>query len=320
MVAVRKGIVFSVSALLLFSVLLSLALTAQKDFWRPSFDALQAGRKVAYAWSDARADVFSALQLRVWRNASTVFLLDSLPASFNSSAALAGYDAFVSRVYRLPGNNVSFLPSLSELKPPVRVEPFGVAYDYPLRATGADAWEKNSLLAWCEDSGCGGVSVVAVNVSFNESFEYDPTNSSYQSFYSWSPAPANCVAGTPNCVVFSLRITDRLGRSFSCPSWGPGVSCPYSSFYWNSSSPAVLSVAVNESSSCFLNFSLGGNALFGESLRDSLNYSCGSINSVSGIAFNSSDFFLSVNSSLLVEAPEWSARVFSPVVVLERTS
>jgi len=137
------------------------------------------------------------------------------------------------------------------MKDDIVIQPWGFVYDYE------DDWGKRLLrIRWpdeyeeCEEEGfCNALS--ALNFSFlfpNSSFVYSPTPGN-ASRYKWSPDFTVPACGSlPDCMNFSLRITDNMSQVYSCP----GPICNATGFRTNKKSTLDVSMVP-----CWMEITLG---------------------------------------------------------------
>ncbi len=299
----RKGFIFTIITLLLFALIFYLGLLAQRDFSSEATRAQLGAKQVAFSWDDVNENLNEIVELNYSRVSTNASFQDVIPETRNTSAALQEFENFTSSNLIAGGLRVYFNPPLSQLAPWVELTPFNVTYAWD-SPTGV--FRKTGVKTLCNPTAgsCDRVSFFSLSIVLNESLVWDPTNASNQAHYSWSPAPENCAAGTPHCVFFKLNVTDSLGKTYACPSTGPGVTCGYYSFLWKDGVEPAINVSINASgaSNCFLNLSFDSGNLFSARAWNSLGQQCARMRVSTLLQFNETGFDARFNVSLkLVE-------------------
>lgn len=292
----RKGFFFSLTVILLFTILLLMAYTG---VYGQSADGeltqIRTMKKLSAAWWDVNDNFPSVLQLSVTRQGQNVTFSDFLPAPTNITQQLIGYEKFVSRKYSTGAANASFSPPLASLNPPLQISPFGINYTYP-------DWGKSILTLACPSgSGCDAAQGVVLALSVNYTFSCNPMNASNctGSDFKWAPAPGGCTLGASHCVSLTLNITDVQNHTYSCPSSGSQVGCAYSTFDYSTGQKPKLTVNFLESSSCSLQFRLSGGNLF-DLQETNAGAACGTISSNVTLDLNATPYSLPFTPVLTV--------------------
>jgi hypothetical protein len=293
-----RAFIFSLTVILLFSVLLILFYTLQiANSPSVQLTEVASAKRLAYAWTDVDQQVPALTQLGIVQTQNLVTFYDQLPSPFNVTNSLAGYQAFVSDYYSFNGVNASFANGFAALAPVWQVNPLGINYSYP-------SWNKTQANITCVagGSGCNWVKSIGLVLQMaNYTFPCNPANASAcGSNFSWSPAPPNCAVGSAHCVNFTLAIYDELNRSFTCPNNNASqADCPYYSFNWTSATQPVLTFSTNQTSSCKFKLVLGGGGLAAFSLLSS-NSSCGTLFANTTLALNTTGFWVNEQGYLTV--------------------
>jgi hypothetical protein len=307
----RRAFIFSLTVILLFSVLFILVANSQlANSPSGELSLLGTARRLQYAWSDVAEGVTLSEGLSVTRNSNSLSILDSLPATFNVSNSLAGYSQFVSSYYSGIAVNATFSPPLSTLGPPLSIGPYGINYTYP-------DWSKHVLTVSCPSSNseCDAVQTLSLAVVLsNYSFTCDPAGSSCGNTFKWNPAPPNCAWGTADCVNLSFSVTDDLGRTFYCPNYNASqAQCPYFSYLWSSNNSPKDVIPVTESANCKLTFAVGKGNLLSVSFVDNNNNPCGGVDTNLTMTFNSTAFSVNEGANLTVFNYAANQSVTAPV-------
>jgi|GEM_PF-3090142 len=225
----KKGFIFALLTLLLFTTLLALAINLRVDRGKVSSWAqdMIVTRKLLYTTDDIAEDVQFGLGTRVQRSGDTLIIYDHLPANFSLNTSLYGYDRFVKTMYLTPEMRVQFYDeagneiSLNQMNPTIIIYPYNITYGY-------EDYGKRELSVNCQEE-CKNNLLNAVGLNFNltdSNFTWNPVPGN-ESHYQWSPNFLyNGTCSWDTCINFSLVVRDSLGRSYTCP----GPICNYNQF------------------------------------------------------------------------------------------
>ncbi len=287
----RRAFFFSFTTVVLFTgVLLALLYAGVVS---QSHDAYvqesRVAQKISYTWSDINDDVPALLNLTLHRNKTRVTLGDMLPAAYNVTRLLEGYAHLISSRNADASANATFSPSLSSGARAFTLHPFDITYRYP------DLRKQRVDILCPPGEGCDGIREMDVGITLNQSFACDPlvAGSCNESQFNWTHAPASCSTSEGgHCIGFTLRLTDSLNRTYTCPNETASQTvCAYASFNWSASPVSTLEVMLADSPPCSFHLSLGGGNVAGMGTASADNSPCAFLTSGISLALNSSVYW-----------------------------
>ncbi|HEV8289987.1 MAG TPA: hypothetical protein VGQ00_03495 [Candidatus Norongarragalinales archaeon] len=245
----RRGVFFTLAALLLFSILLSWWAVAASSMSREdALERLATGRKLNYAWWDVAEDVQRFANVTLLQYNNTLEIQDHLPAVIDVQDFLKAYSRFVgNRTAR--ELNVSWLDAADR---PINLEDViskiliqSVGFNY----TWTD-WGKRSLIISCPAANC--TALTQLDLSYNlTNFTFDyPPDLAHQNDYDWSPDAMKNQCPGSTCINFTLYVRDGNNSVYSCP----GPICSYTQFPYDKKSKIEI-----KGSPCWIKIILGDN-------------------------------------------------------------
>ncbi|MEW5955458.1 MAG: hypothetical protein AB1626_02890 [Candidatus Micrarchaeota archaeon] len=328
----KKAFVFTITSLLLFTIVFTLALLVAQDDWRRPLRANMVWKRISYVWDDVNEGIGEVLHLKIIKNEENITVIDVLPPPLDAETALEEYDDFVYEVYKVPGLDINFsVASLATMGSNLLI--YAYNYSTPITYEYGD-WGKRVLRIVCgecedgeedcdeecehgeghcdeETANCDAIQAVEFSHKVSVPFRYDPGDPDNQNKYTWNPAPPSCTPGSLHCLVFKLTVTDSLGRVYRCPWDGPGVTCPYFTYDWTSNQAGDLKIDLIEPQSCWYDLVLskdaGDQVVVTVRLWDSHGDTCGQLWSNTTFTMNSTLSEIYYDTNLSVGDPSFES-------------
>ncbi len=201
----KRGFFFTVTIVLLFSLLVALAGLRTADESRVAeVNAALVAAKAASAWENVAAQIPKAAGMNVSRWERNVSVADSLPAQ-GTAASLAAVQAFAAGKYSPGGLGISFAPSLETIAPAMEFRPTGWNYSY-------SSWSKNDLGVMAPVGNFSFVRNLSVAINVSSHWFKNAPNSSCGADV-WA-AYAGCTGATVYCLWLDLWVWDANGTYY----------------------------------------------------------------------------------------------------------
>ncbi|OIO22731.1 hypothetical protein AUJ65_05480 [Candidatus Micrarchaeota archaeon CG1_02_51_15] len=318
----EKGFVFTLTALLLFGVVLSLAIVVAGDDWSHASDNQVVWKTVSWTWSDISEGVGQVIELEIYPGSSIASVSDTLPpsAGYNISAGLEEYQAFVNEVYSPNGTQINFSTDLAAAEAGIslNIEGYNTSIDYLY-----EDWAKRVLSIICDDveMNCDAIACINVTNRLSLPFKFDPADSANQGKFKWTPKPSHCDHDVDDhCVKFTLTVFDSLGRVYRCPWSGPGVTCDVDSFTWEGPDKGTLTVDIASVKPTSYTLILGNDGgrelLYDISMKDNTGNTTGIIETETSFCIDAPSFSFNYDADLNVSIPAYEVSRSEPVNLL----
>jgi len=289
----KKGIVFSIIGILLFSILLAAVLAYANEKQEGEINEM-ASEKVGYALDDVDDGILDNLDLIIVKNGTKLVFNDTLPANDSEiQDNLIAYGLFTTNYYSRKDLNVSFNPGLETIQPPIRINPLGFQYDYPDPYNWWwHHWHKQELEINGNSKSFNYLKNFSVyfklNALFDETFSGKCTGHD-SDWHSWSSCSSHHHHNY--CLYLTMTIEDKNGSRYTYPC-GPMQLDDHASITINLKDP------IGD-----VNFEFGGHSrqlmrYYVDAYHYDYGYSNITANTSIEFTFNTTNFYATIDSNL----------------------